>query len=267
MSVAIGVPTPRAVALTNAATITWRNLMGFVRVPQSIFFASLQPTMFVLIFNYVFGGAISRSLPPGVGYLDYLMPGVFVMTLAFGTILTAIGLAEDLNTGIIERFRTLPMARSAVLSGRTGADLCRSLYVLGWLTALGYALGFRVHQGLLGFLAATLLTLTFTFALSWVLCLVGLLAPSGESANLMSFPILFPLAFVSSGLLPISTMPGWLQVFAAHQPVTYTVNAVRALILGGPAATAVIGSLVWSAGILVVFAPLAIWRYRRAAFG
>jgi ABC-2 type transport system permease protein/oleandomycin transport system permease protein len=265
MSAAVGIPYPKAVALSNAATITWRNLLGYVRDPQAIFFASLQPIMFVLLFRYVFGGAISHALPPGVSYADYMMPGAFTMALAFGATATAVGLAEDLRTGLIERFRALPMARSAVLAGRTGADLCRNVFVLSWMTGIGYAVGFRIDLGVLRFLAAALLVLAFAFAMSWVFCLVGLAASRGETAQIIAYPVLFPLGFVSSALVPVSTMPAWLGVIAAHQPVSYTADAVRALLYGGPTATSVVGSAAWSVGIFALFAPVAIRRYRRAA--
>lgn len=275
MSTAIGVPRPNiapannpranVVALSNAATITWRNLLGYVRVPQAIFFASLQPIMFVLLFRYVFGGAISHALPPGVSYANYMMPGCFTIALAFGATATAVGLAEDLRSGLIERFRALPMARSAVLAGRTGADLCRNIFVFAWMTGVGYAVGFRIHQGIWRYLAAAVLVLTFAFAMSWVFCIIGLAAPNSETAQIIAFPVLFPLGFVSSALVPTSTMPGWLEAVAAHQPVSYTADALRALLFGGPATGAVIGSLAWSVGILAVFAPLAVRRYRQAA--
>jgi ABC-2 type transport system permease protein/oleandomycin transport system permease protein len=265
MSATLETPRPAAVALSNAATIAWRNLLGYIRVPQAIFFASLQPIMFVLLFRYVFGGAISEALPKGVSYADYMMPGAYTIGLAFGATATAVGLASDLHSGLLERFRALPMARSAVLAGRTGADLCRNLFVFLWMTGLGYAVGFRVHQGFWRFLAAGLLVLAFAFAMSWVFCLIGLAASSPETANIVAFPVLFPLGFVSSALVPVSTMPGALEAIAAHQPVSYTADAVRALLYGGPTATSVIGSLAWTAGILAVFAPLAVRRYRKAS--
>lgn len=257
---------PRAAALSNAATITWRNLLGYLRVPQAIFFASLQPIMFVLLFRYVFGGAITRALPAGVTYADYMIPGAFTMALAFGATATAVGLAQDLHTGLVERFRALPMARSAVLAGRTGADLLRNMFVLAWMTGIGYLVGFRLHKGLLSYLAAAGLILLFAFAMSWIFCIIGLSAPNAETAQLIAFPVLFPLGFVSSALVPTSTMPGWLEAVATHQPVSYTADAARALMVGGPPTTSsVIGSLAWSVGILLVFAPLAVRKYRKAA--
>jgi ABC-2 type transport system permease protein/oleandomycin transport system permease protein len=251
--------------LANIGTMTWRNLLSYLRVPQAVFFASLQPVMFVLLFRFVFGGAIGQALPPGVSYPDYLLPGAITMALAFGATATAVGLAADLRSGLVERFRALPMARSAALAGRTCADLCRNVFVLAWMTGLGYLVGFRIHEGLLRYLAAGALALAFAFAFAWIFCLVGLSAGSPEAANIIAFPVLFPLGFVSSALVPVSSMPGWLAVVAAHQPVSYTADAVRALLIGGPAAGAVVGSLAWTAGILAVFAPLAIRRYRRVS--
>ncbi len=253
-----------ATVLSNAATLTWRNLLSYGRVRQAVFFTTLQPIMFVLVFRYIFGGAISQALPPGTSYVGYLMPGVFTITLALGATGTAVGLASDLHTGLIERFRALPMARSAVLTGRVGADLCRNVFAFGWMTAVGYAVGFRIHSGPLSYLAAGLLLLMFAFAVSWIFCLVGLVAASSETAQVIGFQVLFPLGFASSALVPVATMPGWLQAVAAHQPVSYTADAVRALVGGGPALTSVVGSAAWSAGLLAVFVPLAIWRYRTA---
>jgi ABC transporter DrrB family efflux protein len=263
-SITVDTVRPRALALSNAATITWRNLLGYVRVPQAIFFASLQPVMFVLLFRYVFGGAIDRALPEGVTYADYMMPGAYTIGLAFGATATAVGLAADLKSGLLERFRALPMAGSAVLAGRTAADFLRNIFVFAWMTGLGYLVGFRIDQGVLRYLAAGLVVLAFAFAMSWVFCLVGLLASSPETANIVAFPVLFPLGFVSSALVPTSTMPGPLEAFAAHQPVSYTADAVRALLFGGDTATPVLGSLAWTVGILAVFGPLAVRRYRKA---
>jgi ABC-2 type transport system permease protein/oleandomycin transport system permease protein len=266
-SIPLTAPRRGAGALSSAATITWRNLLGYVRVPQAIFFASLQPVMFVLLFRYVFGGAITHALPDGARYADYMMPGAYTIGLAFGATATAVGLAADLKSGLLERFRALPMARSAVLAGRTGADLLRNVFVFVWMTGLGYLVGFRIHQGIWRYLAAGLLVLAFAFAMSWVFCLIGLAASSPETANIVAFPVLFPLGFVSSALVPTATMPGPLRAVAAHQPVSYTADAVRALLFGGDTATPVLGSLAWTAGILLVFAPLAVRRYRRATPG
>jgi ABC transporter DrrB family efflux protein len=224
-------------------------------------FSTIQPVIFVLLFRYVFGGAVKI---PGIPYVDYLMPGIFVQTVVFGAMGTAIGLATDLKSGLLERFRSLPMARSAVLAGRTVADLARNVFVAALMAAVGFAVGFRVHTSTLGFLAGMLLVLLFGYVLSWIFATVGLAVGDPETAQAAAFPVMAPLVFASSAFVPVSSMPSWLQGFAAHQPVSVTASAVRALTLGGPAASYVLQSLAWSAGILLVFAPLAVRRYRRA---
>ena len=217
--------------------------------------------MFVLLFRYVFGGAITV---PGRAYVDYLMPGIFVQTVAFGSIGTAIGLAEDLQKGLIERFRSLPMARSAVLAGRTSADLVRNIGVLILITVVGLLVGFRIQAGIWAFLGGLLLILVFAYALSWGFSIIGLLAPNTETAQVMSFPLLFPLTFASSAFVPVQSMPGWLQGFANNQPFSILVDAMRALSNVGPTSAYVIKALVWSIGILVVLAPYAASRFRRS---
>lgn len=249
-------------AVGDALTVTHRNLLGMMRVPSVVVFATVQPVLFVLMFRYVFGGAISV---PGIPYVDYLMPGIFAQAIAFGAVGTGVGLAEDLHKGLIERFRSLPMARSAVLAGRTLADLTRNVGVVLLMVVVGFVVGFRIHTGALAFLAALGLLVLFSFALSWLFALIGLTAPTAEAAQAMAFPILAPLVFASSAFVPVDTMPDWLQVFAAHQPVTAVVDAVRALVLGGPTVGPVLKTIAWSVGIVVVFAPVAVRRYRRAA--
>jgi ABC-2 type transport system permease protein/oleandomycin transport system permease protein len=254
---------PRA-AVRDALIVTGRNLTVLRRLPQLLVFATIQPVLFVLMFRYVFGGAI--DVPNG-SYVNYLMPGIFAQTVAFGAITTGIGLSEDLARGLIDRFRTLPMARSAVLAGRTVADLVRNVGVVALMVAMGYLVGFRVQTNPLALLAGILLLLLFGFALSWVFALVGLSVANAESAQAASFPLLFPLVFASSAFVPTATMPGPLRAFAEHQPVTAVVDAVRALVLGGPTTSLVLTSLAWSLGILAVAAPLAVRRYRRASGG
>jgi ABC-2 type transport system permease protein/oleandomycin transport system permease protein len=251
-----------AQAFTDGITVTWRNLIAYVRIPQALFFSSIQPIMFVLLFRYVFGGAIEI---PGFDYVDFLLPGIFVQTVMFGAIGTAIGLAEDLQKGLIERFRSLPMARSAVLAGRTTADLVRNVFVVLLMTAVGYLVGFNVHTNVLAFLAAFALLLAFGYALCWGFAIIGLAAPNSETAQLMSFPILFPFTFASSAFVRVETMPGWLRAFAENQPVTALVDATRALMLGGPTSRPVTEAVLWTAGLLVVLVPLAVHRYRRVA--
>jgi ABC transporter DrrB family efflux protein len=251
----------RMIVLSDAMAIAWRGLVTYRRVPQLLVFSTIQPVVFVLMFRYVFGGAIHV---PGVDYVNYLMPGIFVQTSVFGAIGTAIGLAADVKSGLLERFLSLPMARSAVLTGRTLADLGRNVFVVILMSGVGFAVGFRVQSNAFKFVAAMLLVLAFGYALSWIFGTIGLLLRDPESAQAASFPILAPLVFASSAFVPVATMPGWLQPFAKYQPVSVTASAVRALTLGTPATSYVLQSIAWIAGILLVFVPLAVWRYRRA---
>ena len=246
-------------AVSDTLTITQRNLLALLRIPEQLFFSTVQPIMFVLLFTYVFGGAIKV---PGGSYVNYLMPGVFVQTVAFGAVSTSIGLAEDLQKGLIERFRALPMSRSAVLTGRTTADMVRNVFTVIIITAVGLAVGFRPTTGVLAYVAAVLLILLFAYALSWGFAVIGLSAPNSETAQVMSFPILFPLIFVSSAFVPVASMPSWLQGFATYQPVSVTVSACRALMIGGPTSKWVIQTLAWTIGLLIVLIPLAVRRYR-----
>jgi ABC-2 type transport system permease protein/oleandomycin transport system permease protein len=252
--------------LRSAARDTYavmvRNLIAYRRVPQLLVFSTIQPVIFVLMFRYVFGGAI--QLPGNIPYVDYLMPGIFVQTVVFGSLAAAIGLAADLKSGLLERFRSLPMARSAVLAGRTLADLIRNVFVMTLMTIVGIAVGFRIHHGVIAFLLGALLVLAFGYSMAWIFATVGLAVGDPESAQAAAFPVLAPLVFASSAFVPVSSMPGWLQVFARNQPVSVTVQAVRDLVLGTPATHDVILALAWSAAIVVVFAPLAVRRYRRA---
>jgi ABC-2 type transport system permease protein len=249
-------------AVADARSITWRNLLTLARTPQLLVFATIQPVLFVLMFRYVFGGAIQV---PGVDYVNFLMPGIFVQTVAFGATSTGVGLAEDLGKGLIERFRSLPMARSAVLAGRTLADLVRNVFVVALMCAVGFLVGFRPSTNVVAFLGGVGLLLLLGFALSWLFAIVGLGVRNAESAQAATFPLTVPLVFASSAFVPLSSMPGWLQAWAERQPVTITVNAVRALMIGGPTSTPVLQSLAWSLGMVAVFAPLAVRRYRRAA--
>ncbi len=251
-------------AVADTLTITWRNLLKYVRIPEQLFFSSIQPIMFTLLFVYVFGGAIKV---PGGHYVDYLMPGIFVQTVMFGAVSTSVGLAEDLQSGLLERFRALPMARSAVLGGRTTADVVRNVFVEILITAVGFAVGFRIGTDAGLFVAGLLMVLLFAYALSWGFAIIGLSAPNSETAQLMAFPILFPFTFASSAFVPVSTMPGWLQGFATYQPVSIVIDGARSLMVGGAYTdtSREVGALVWSAALLAVLAPVAIWRYRRTA--
>lgn len=249
-------------AVSDGMTITWRNLTAMRRVPEVVVFSTIQPVLFVLMFRYVFGGAIKV---PGVPYVDFLMPGIFVQTITFGGVQTGVGLAEDLGKGLIERFRSLPMSRSAVLAGRTMADLVRNVFVVSLMVAVGFLVGFRVHTNLFAFLLAFAVLMLASFAFSWVFAFMGLAAKTPEAAQAMAFPILAPMVFASSAFVPPGSMPGWLRVFADHQPVTETVDAVRALCLGGPTLRPVLTAVAWLVGMVAVFAPLAVARYRKTA--
>jgi ABC-2 type transport system permease protein/oleandomycin transport system permease protein len=262
-------PTPRAAtrgrALTDAITIAWRNLKGMTRTPQVIVFSTIQPVIFVLNFRYVFGGALSAALPPGVPYVDFLMPGIFVQTVAFGSTQIAIGMANDLNNGLIERFRSLPMARSAVLAGRTLSDLVRNSFVVLLMLAVGFAVGFRIHAGVLALVAGFLLLTLFAFSLSWLFATIGMAIPDPEAAQAATFPLMAVLVFASTAFVPARSMPGWLQAYASHQPVSDVADALRSLVLGGPTAGNVVIAVAWCVGIVAVFAPIAVLRYRRVA--
>jgi ABC transporter DrrB family efflux protein len=247
-------------AVRDAMSITGRNLITYRRVPELLVFSTIQPVVFVLLFVYVFGGAI--RVPGGLPYVDFLMPGIFVQTVVFGSIATAVGLATDVKSGLMERFRSLPMARSAVLAGRTLADLTRNIFVVILMAVVGFLVGFRVHTSWWEFVLGLLLILVFAYAMSWVFATVGLFVGDPETAQAAAFPIMAPLVFASSAFVPVSTMPGWLQPWAKYQPVSATASAARALMVGGPLEPYLWLSLAWSAGIILVCAPLAIRRYR-----
>jgi ABC transporter DrrB family efflux protein len=250
-----------AAAASDTVAVAGRYLIAYRRVPMLLVFSTIQPVIFVLMFRYVFGGAIRT---PGVPYVDYLMPGIFVQTVVFGSVGSAIGLATDLKSGLLERFRSLPMARSAVLAGRTLADLSRNVFVVALMAAVGFAVGFRVHTSVLGFTAGMLLVLLFGYALSWIFAAVGLAVGDPETAQAAAFPLMAPLVFASSAFVPVESMPGWLQAFARHQPVSITASAVRGLaVLGGGGGDA-LAAVAWCAGILSLAAPFAVRRYRRA---
>jgi ABC transporter DrrB family efflux protein len=262
---------PRLVwALLDAMVLAKRSILQTVRIPSLIVFVAIQPIMFVLLFRYVFGGAIRV---PGGQYVNYLMPGIFVQTVAFGGITTGIGLAEDMQKGIIDRFRSLPMSSSAVLTGRTIADLGRNLFTVIIMLVVGFAVGFRLQGSVLSFLAGMLLLMGFSFAFSWIAALIGISVGSVEAAQSGGFIWMFPLTFASSVFVPVSTMPVWLRGFAEHNPVSLVANSLRGLFNVDPSLTAadtrsaVIQSVAWIAAILLVFVPLSIARYRRTTRG
>ncbi|HEX5937663.1 MAG TPA: ABC transporter permease [Actinomycetota bacterium] len=249
--------------LRDTVALARRGLIAYRRVPQLLVFSTIQPVIFVLMFRYVFGGAI--EVPGPISYVDFLMPGIFVQTVVFGALATAIGLASDMKSGLLERFRSLPMARSAVLAGRTLADLSRNVFVVLLMVAIGFAVGFRVHTDVWGLIGGILLLLFFGYSLSWIFATVGLWVGDPETAQAAAFPLIAPLVFASSLFVPIESMPTWLQPWAEHQPVSVTATAVRDLMLGGAdTAYHVAQSLAWCVGILLVFAPLAVRRYRHA---
>jgi ABC transporter DrrB family efflux protein len=257
-------PSLRAVrsAITDTAVVTGRNLRHFIRQPDLLTFSTIQPVLFVLLFVYVFGGAVSRSLPHGVAYVDFLLPGIFVQSVTFGASQTAVGLSEDLERGVVDRFRSMPMARSAVLAGRTVADLVRNTLVIGLMIAVGYVVGFRFHGGVAGAVACIAVVAAFGFALSWIFAFVALTVRGAEAAQTAGFVVIFPLVFASSVFVPVSTMPDWLQAFAKISPVTVTADAARSFALFGTPAS--LGpAAAWIGGLLAVFIPLSVWRFRR----
>jgi ABC-2 type transport system permease protein/oleandomycin transport system permease protein len=258
-------------AIHDGLVLTRRNLLRYVRIPTLLVFSTVQPVMFVLLFRYVFGGAIT-ALPPGAEtYVNYLMPGIFVQTAIFGATQTGIGLAEDLASGIIDRFRSLPTARSAVLAGRTTADLFRNLFVVLLMTAVGYLVGFRFQQGVIHAVLAIGIAVLVGFAFSWISATIGLAIKEVESVQAASFVWIFPLTFASSAFVPIEGMPDWLQAVARNNPVTIWANTMRGFTLGDDFVRALgesMGGLVlrsasWIVLILAVFVPLSIRIYRR----
>jgi len=249
-------------AVRDTYAVMQRNLIGYRRVPQLLVFSTIQPVIFVIMFRYVFGGSI--QVPGGIPYVDFLMPGIFVQTVVFGAIATAIGLATDIKSGLMERFHALPMARSAVLTGRTLADTTRNVFVVALMMIVGFLVGWRIHTNALALLAAAALVLLFGYAMSWIFATVGLAVKDPETAQAAAFPVLAPLVFASSAFVSPENMPDWLRVFAEHQPVSATATAVRALTLGGPTAAHVWSAIAWCVGIIVVFAPIAVRLYRRA---
>jgi ABC transporter DrrB family efflux protein len=253
---------PASAIVRDALTIAHRNLIALVRTPTTLVFSTVQPIIFVLLFRYVFGGAITA---PTGNYVNYLMPGIFVQTVTFGSVNTGVGLATDLQTGIIERFRSLPMARSAVLAGRTLADVVRNLFVIILMVTIGVLVGFQIHTGVIPFLGAVLLMLSFGFAMSWIMALIGLSSGNPEAAQAAAFPIMAVLVFASNAFVPTKSMPHYLRAYANHEPVSQVITAVRALSDGGATGEHVVVALAWIAGITIVFAALAVNRYRQAS--
>jgi ABC transporter DrrB family efflux protein len=249
-------------AISDTLAISRRNLLVWLRVPAYIVFTVIQPVMFVLMFRYVFGGAIHV---PGTSYVNFLMPGIIGQTAAFATFGTAIALAQELQKGVIDRLRSLPMARSAVLAGRLVADTGRMLVTILIIIGVGYAVGFRFENGVGPAIAMVVLAVVFGLAICCIAAYTGLAIGDEESVQAFGMIWLFPITFVSSAFVPIPSMPGWLQAFANNQPVTYVIDTMRSLALGGPVADSLWKSIAWLAGIFIVFAPLAVRAYRRAS--
>jgi ABC transporter DrrB family efflux protein len=249
-------------AFLDASVVTGRNLRHFIRQPQLLIFSTIQPIMFVLLFAYVFGGAVRGSLH-GVKYIDFLLPGIFVQSVAFRATQTAVGLSEDLEHGVVDRFRSMPMTRSAVLIGRTVADLVRNVLIIGLMIAVGYLIGFRFHAGVPEALASIAVVSGFGLALSWIFAFVALTVRGAEAAQSAGFVVIFPLVFASSVFVPVASMPAWLQAFAKVSPVTLTANSARSYALQGGVPGSLGGATAWILGLLVVFIPLCVWRYRR----
>jgi oleandomycin transport system permease protein len=247
-------------ALRHALLVARRNLLQVRGNPQLVIFVLIQPILFVLLFVYVFGGAISGSSRQ---YVQYVIPGIIVQTVVFATAMTGIGLNEDLAKGIIDRFRSLPIARSAVLAGRILADAVRLVASLAVILGVGMALGFRITTSPVVALGGLLLIVAVGMALSWVAALIGLSVRNPETAQSAGFIWMFPLIFASSVFAPPETMPGWLQPFVDVNPITVTTDALRGLLLGGPVLSPVLQTLAWTAALTVVVAPLAIRQFRR----
>ena len=260
-------------AVTHTRVITKRNVLRVIRVPQLLLFSTVQPVMFLLLFNFVFGGAITTGIAGNAGqYINWLIPGILVQAAVFGATATALGLTEDLGAGVIDRFRSLPMARSAVLTGRTIADLVRNTFVYALMLGVGFVMGWRFEQGVAKMLLGVLLALLLGYAFSWVMATVGLAAKTPEAAQAAGFLPIFPLVFASSVFVPTQSMPDWLQAFAANQPISVLANTVRSLtlpeealgFLGLNQGELILQSLAWIVAIIAVFSLLAVRQYKRS---
>jgi oleandomycin transport system permease protein len=246
----------------QSASLSWRTLVQIKHNPMEIVDASLQPIMFLVLFTYVFGGAISGSSD---NYLTFALPGIIVQNALFSTLNTGIGLNTDLTKGVFDRLRALPIARWAPIAGRIGADLVKQAWATALLLGLGALMGFRVGTNVAGVLGAFGVLLIVAFAFAWISVLVGVLVNEPEKVMVFGFAVMFPLTFVSNVFVPTDTMPGWLQAWVDVNPVTILADTIRGLLVGGPVAAPMTGVLLWAAGILVVFAPLAVRAFRKRA--
>jgi ABC-2 type transport system permease protein len=256
----LAMPMSPSIALRDTAGVAKRDLLRILRTPRLLLIGTLQPALLLLLFRYVLGGAIKI---PGGEYVDYVVPAVFVEAVLIGCLTTSIGLAQDLQSGIIDRFRSLPMARPAVLAGRTLADLARSGLSLMIMILLGLAVGFRFHNSVWAILSGLAVILIFGYAFSWVYATIGLATKDPETAQVAGILPFFILMFASNAIVPVATLPGWLQPFARNQPLSVTVTSIRALFESGPAAHWVWQSLAWSAVIFVVFFAISLRLYHR----
>lgn len=248
--------------LSDVWIMTWRNLLKYQRLPQLLVFSTIQPVMFVLLFVYVFGGAIPI---PGIDYVDYLIPGILVQSVIFGSTQTGIGLSEDLSKGMIDRFHSLPMARSAVLMGRTISDSIRNIFVISLMVFVGYLVGFNFQDGVVNALFAIILIVLFGFCFSWISANIGMMVKDVETAQVAGFIWVFPLVFASSAFVPTGTMPDWLRLFADNSPITMLINSARGLSLGGAQFADIFATFAWMGIILLIFVPLAVNRYKKVA--
>ncbi len=247
--------------VSDITVMTQRNLLRYIRLPQLLAFSTIQPVMFVLLFSFVFGGAV--SIPGGMSYIDYLMPGILIQTVLFGSTQTGVGLADDLSRGLFDRFRSLPMSRAAVLAGRTISDMIRNIFVVLLMVGVGFLIGFRFNNGILPAVSALGLVVLFGLAFAWISATIGLAVKDPETAQVATQIWIFPLIFASSAFVPPETMPGLFRAFAEVNPVTLAADSVRILMQGGDPWQSLLGSFAWIAGILIVFVPLAVQRYRR----
>lgn len=265
-----------SLALTDGLIVAQRNLLGISRVPTVLVFELVQPIMFVLLFRFVYENAFGAVLPPGVDYVQFLMPGIFVQNAIFGSTATAIGLAEDLKKGIMDRFRSLPMARSAVLIGRTTADLVKNFLLVVVMVVIGYVVGFRFQNGLLAALGVVLLVVAVGFTFSWISASIGLAIKQVEAVQAAIFTLIFPIVFVSAAFVPVIGMSEWLQPIAEHNPVTYWCNLARYLSIGELGVTdpitqevlyslgdLIVRSVLWIVGLLAIFIPISVRMYRK----